>query len=822
MTFCKKSFVVILLTWLTFLSFAALATTQTASATNPIAWALDRPFQQPLFVGRPYTITYTLTNQLPIRLVHPLVITNIASPQTEFSYDDQCSGKTLAPKANCTVSITLTPVISGMKYYQLTIGGYDNNLVHLPELTALATGEVQEDVLGSATLSLPYSLNLGSLGSYQFTFTNYGQTTATITSATVTANGTTLNTPNYNCTQNLQLTPTSPSCTISGTYTPNTNTPSEPVVTATLKFTGASGNPATATTFTNVQSGQTGALVGTIVPNNYLPPLMTPNIAYPLQFLFTNASQATVLFAGSGVGSITCSANNGSSITDCPSLITSKTSNCSNNLPYTSPAAACQLTANFTAPSATSPVTTYTITASVPYTGQTISDNVTTIGTVVASLSTTRTVTLINQCNFPVWFSLNGAALAGYAPPSCPPGTSDGPSATCFWNNPTPISPSGNYQLASGGGTNKVTIDAYNYGDVQWSGNISASTLCTGSGSTGSCVQADCQNQGGTASCAVGQGFSQPATQAEITMNVNAADSYDVEVINGFHIPISMQPVYYQSGDTTIYANWNNYNCGTPGELTGQQEFGACNWKNATLPSPASGTGSSSGYYWVPIGGKSCDITSATDQCSTSTTGQLCGLSIDRSNNTLSPVCGEFLGYWSADQVCSYSGLSSTVNTFFNCKQALSSAFPTNSTLYDLMRCKVPSKDVNPLYNSCYLSYSGFTPDQINTCCGCVDWWNPAVTPSATILANSNTQSCGTQIDPEWTTNVQPMIQWMKQACPSAYTFPFDDKTSSFGCTNNLPTSPNSVGYIITFCEGGNTGLPTGISASKDGRIPAP
>ncbi|WP_457589595.1 thaumatin family protein, partial [Legionella pneumophila] len=83
---------------------------------------------------------------------------------------------------------------------------------------------------------------------------------------------------------------------------------------------------------------------------------------------------------------------------------------------------------------------------------------------------------------------------------------------------------------------------------LQWSGNISASTLCNGT----TCQQAACGNAGGTTSCAPGIGFTQPATQAEITMNLTTSDSYDVEVINGFHIPISMQPIYYKQGLTTI------------------------------------------------------------------------------------------------------------------------------------------------------------------------------------------------------------------------------------------------------------------------------
>ena len=86
--------------------------------------------------------------------------------------------------------------------------------------------------------------------------------------------------------------------------------------------------------------------------------------------------------------------------------------------------------------------------------------------------------------------------------------------------------------------------------------------------------------------------------------------------------------------------------------------------------------------------------------------------------------------------------------------------------------------------------------------------------------ANPNTQSCtqagasSAQSDPVWYTYIRPGIEWIKRACPSAYTYPFDDKTSGFSCTNTLPGSANSVGYTITFCQG-NTGVPPGVN---DGR----
>lgn len=47
-------------------------------------------------------------------------------------------------------------------------------------------------------------------------------------------------------------------------------------------------------------------------------------------------------------------------------------------------------------------------------------------------------------------------------------------------------------------------------------------------------------------------------------------------------------------------------------------------------------------------------------------------------------------------------------------------------------------------------------------------------------------------------TNTQPFAQNLKQACPTAYAFSYDDKTASFDCQS--ATCPNQVGYAITYC----------------------
>src|SRR5690606_8788341 len=108
----------------------------------------------------------------------------------------------------------------------------------------------------------------------------------------------------------------------------------------------------------------------------------------------------------------------------------------------------------------------------------------------------------------------------------CPAGSQCNPSAgtagQCFWENFGPAD--NNYQLAALGGTHSVVIPDSTDPSLEWSGAFSASLGCSGS----SCAQAQCQNNGGTSSCAPGVGFSQPATQAEITMLKSSVDTYDV------------------------------------------------------------------------------------------------------------------------------------------------------------------------------------------------------------------------------------------------------------------------------------------------------
>ena len=765
------------------------------AAQDPVTWTVDHALENPVFSGRTYTQTYTFTSHLPATMVQPLVIIKNANPTGEFSYNDTCTGAKLSPAQSCNVQVTFKPVTSGTKSLQLAMAGYDNNVVKLPVVTTQATGQVTQTVYGLVSQALPNAASAGVADQYAFTFTNPTSATVTNVAVNVTqSNGAATFTTT--CGSSLAA---FQSCRVSGNYTPSTSSSVQSVA-ATLNY--GQNQSATAATSTTVTSS-TG-VIGSIVGNFYLPAVMAGGGAsQTLWFIFTNVGpgSATVTTSGTPV-TVTVGGGTGS-VTPVFNHCTSAT---------LAVGAQCDIQVTFQATSVGSP-TPVTVEADVSYTGSTSGTaSVSTSTNVLSTISTSRTLSFQNNCDFPVWFSLNGGALKNS--PTCA-SDSDCPTAgaatkcsalthTCFWTNQVPNGPgssaapaASSYKLDARGGTvttNTVTIPLTAADPaIQWSGNISASLGCNGT----SCLQADCSNGGGTTACLPGQGFLPPATQAEITMSIATNDSYDVEVINGFHIPIAMAP--------TQYSIPNGYYCGAPGGASATNGFGACNWTGAAVPP-------GNGYNLVTSGGASCNIN--TPSCST--VGQVCGLDLG-----LNQVCGDFLGYWTADQVCGMSNVPAAVNTFFNCSTPLSSiagslTFPGGSTLYDLMACAVPTGDTQSTFNSCYLTYSGNPSNNQIPCCGCIDWWTVSG-----INANNTAQSCqqagqsSAQTDPVWNNYIQGTVAWLKKACPSDYVYPFDDKTSGFSCTDTLPGQPNSQSYTVTFCPGNDTGLPTSVTEGR-------
>lgn len=766
MTIIKKS-----LKWLTLLALPAIV----MAGTNPIQWVMTQAIPPVVFVpGGTYVASYTFTNKLPMTLAQPLVIEKTTNSPSEFTYTDLCTGQRLAHLQSCTVTIHFNPTIPGDKSIYLT-QAYGHDRVPLPALLSTASGtSAGTDVSGTPTTELTTPLGVNDSAPWLFTFTNNGAEPATGVSVNVT--GASYSTT---CGNTLGSTP----CTVSGTYTA-TSTGSH-TITATLSY--SQGAPVVVSTSTN-GAGENGGLV------------CTPAVGLASQTLINSSTPVTLL----------CTNKTGHNIN-----ITNKTTsypaggpqgdfviagpgdnNCNPaNNPLTYPNS-CQLNGTYDAPA--NPAAPVTISIDLTYNivggsnGLTASTQTSTA--VVSQINNKRTIHLVNNCNFNVWWSMVGGALtnsiACTGPGQCPVGSTCNVSAKlCYYNNYGPTT--GGYQLNAGGGTATTQVIetlASNQAsdDILWKGLISGSTQCT---SGVSCLNNDCSSNGGTASCEAGVGFAQPATEAEFTFKLvgsGTVDSYDISNVNGFSMPISMST----SGQSV-----SDYTCGNAGNNVAVGNLSACTY-TATPPTNM--------YYWVPFTGTAC---TAQNTCTTG--GQICGLAFDPSTNGFTKNCGDFLGFWAANQICQTSpGFTSPFGDNFACNQYLASPFPPNTyQLTQLLKCSPPDSTL-PLFNSCYLDYTGSTPGQIAQCCGCSNWSGIAY-PTANCPIG---QTDPNKIDPQWSDYVLPLIQWMKESCPTSYAYTYDDVSSSFSCAASPTTE-----YTITFCPGGAgvTGLPAG---KTDGR----
>jgi hypothetical protein len=457
-----------------------------------------------------------------------------------------------------------------------------------------------------------------------------------------------------------------------------------------------------------------------------------------------------------------------------------------------------------------------------------------------------RTITFTNSCNIPIWFgtvtgaapsttiltggaidctggnpgklacvAANGACYGRVGAPdacysqyctsdsNCMNGASCHSSTNkCFWNNPTPSN--GSFQLTTGA-SNTIQIPEYDSNGigVVWSGVFGGRTGCTSSACTSALCTIGSENAQGV--CSFGAGFQQPATQSEptfITYPTNSTptptDAYDVTVINGANIPMSMYP-----SNSILPVAGNPYTCGAPGynqpvpqAQPASETIGASSWQFNTNQSNVA-------YRYVVPQSASPTRCSIDTDCAS---GQYCGLTYSAQSigSTTAPgsgylVCGLFAGWFTADQICG------TNNNFTN-------ALDKTGAVVNNFQCNTPIAlgTMSNLYQcngnyavSCYSSASA-------NCCGCVNWGaegtivgvptNPAYVANCVGANTSWTGSFSSVNQPQ----VYDTILYLKQSCPSCYTYPFDDKSSSFTCSNGGVGTKNSQDYTIEFCPGGN------------------
>lgn len=140
--------------------------TASAFAVNPILHTLSNSFPSELTPSSgSVTATYTFTNNMPWTMRKPFVVTphicgasrsGCTAISREFSFDDQCTGKKLAPNASCTYGVTLTAQTPGVKEVLVSYGGYDNNVVRVrPPLSTT----VKKNTIPSTHIGVDYAPN---------------------------------------------------------------------------------------------------------------------------------------------------------------------------------------------------------------------------------------------------------------------------------------------------------------------------------------------------------------------------------------------------------------------------------------------------------------------------------------------------------------------------------------------------------------------------------------------------------------------------------------------------------------------------------------
>lgn len=800
------------------------------AAKNPVTYSLTPGSGLPTTtsVGSSYSLNYTLTNNLPFRLtMKPSGHTNTG---IGFSVTDNCSGVTLASGGTCKIGVLFTPVKAGAANFQLYVN-YDNNSVPLPTLSTTVQGSSTTEISGNVTKRLPANSVVNTGYTVTFQFTNKSSSSITASSVNITGDSSNYSISTNTCTSAIA---TNHSCTVTGTYTPK----AEGQQTIGVTYAYQSGTKSVALSTNTIASNGGGGCTSVSGDTDLLLPTSTYIYAdNVMKFTFTNqcdtasATLGTVSFNGTYTGStlkgkkIKNAKLIGSSAS---TWITKGTDTCSNSTLAAN--ATCTVTATVV-PQATG--TNLEINAVLPYTQSSQSTNATSTTSaenILSNDSSNRMITIVNQCNVPVWMTFSAAAIpnspACSATVSCP-SYSTCNNGVCYFNNP---SLDGNHQfgLMAAANSNQapdtmnISVSENNAGssapsNTLYNAGIMGRLGCTATGVSSNPLSCTVNNCGGTANpasgstdsngmCAPGTGPSNTpgmtynAVEFTFLQNYIAANGttdgvYDEQTINGFNIPMEIKGRGPSTSGTAPYANCQPAG-GPIQQVTGSAstQLGNCGYSYST-PSgkPASN------YQFVVYQSGATDCSGSDSTCN-SIAGTTCGLAYNTNTNKIVKVCGQLAGYVSVNTgICSQSSslfdpTISGLQTTYNC--STNYTYSTGAQLYACSGTYAGQSCYNPNVNN-----------PANSCCGCVDWWTSA---GGSLTVPTSSKMCGIYTNPNWTSPsgiVQSQIQWVKTACPTAYSYQYDDATSSFTCTvttNGSGTDGQIVtNYQITFCPGG-------------------
>ncbi|MHB1947710.1 MAG: thaumatin family protein [Gammaproteobacteria bacterium] len=761
------------ITALFFSLFCLVFAVNAFAAKDPISWSVSPTSGFPAATtgGSAYVVSYTMTNNLPFAKA---LSVSLQYTGGSFSITNGCN-TTLAPKGSCTMYVVFQPTKAGQSTARLILA-YDKNRVPLPQLSSTASSvETPTDrITGAVTTPLPAATYVGTIYPVGFTFANNGDNAHTASSLSV--NGFT---PTFNtCTS--ALAPNS-TCIVFGSFSPVTTGPA--TLSVTYNYTNGKSYSVPLSTQTVVNPTQS---VCHQVNGFTTLPLPTSTLIYAdnvVQYQFMNncnVSSETV-----GQVSITSDA------TTSPPTLTKGTDTCSGK---TIPAnGTCTVTVSVIPNATTGAGNDLSVSASLPFSGSTQAATATTSAIVnaIPNQSTQHTVFFVNQCNQGVWYEFqNGVGGSGANRKSPDP-------------TPTNQRTFQNYQLDQQltGAAPATKILSFN---EYVNGAIYGRTGC--SAASGTCLTANCPVIQGTATCQPAVGANNPATIFEEDMDGAVASDgvYDISLINGFNLPGEFRSLAPQVNPL----NFNNA-CGQSAGAVIQpmgSPLGICPW-TFTPPSTLS-PDQPENYNWVSSGPD--DGCASTSSC---TGGQICGEAYSTGVEGTAPInrrCGTFQGYWTIASYAGYSSASQWGSVDLYTAYGLGTALPLGPTgmsygtvggvaaTYANMYGCTPTS--NGSLKSGYGAAPAPSPLPESNACGCYNW-----DQAGSVAPTAQSEPC-VMTNSQWINTVFPRISWIKEACPTAYSYQFDDKSVSFTCN----VANQKTAYQITYCPAGKTGSPRG------------
>ncbi len=212
--------------------------------------------------------------------------------------------------------------------------------------------------------------------------------------------------------------------------------------------------------------------------------------------------------------------------------------------------------------------------------------------------------------------------------------------------------------------------------------------------------------------------------------------------------------------DLSVYPNADGY-------------FKSCN-NNTTYPN-------SYGY---------CECTNSS-QCGSD---QSCGVALNASaSQQYTQACGTFIGWTTADTLC---GTNEGVNTTPFLK-GFCNEHNANGSVTNYLGCSGSEAAATSCYNIATTS-GGYE----KSCCGCgtssaSQTAFPNVWPTVQTGTGPDNGCYGNSAD--WNKYVQPTLVYLKNACPTAYVYPFDDATSTFTCNSTNADATSWPNYQLNF-----------------------